>query len=536
MKRTLTKSCTVLVLASVLFVFASCSGKDETNTASIPTNKTTVSTAVDAKQLPELANQIIIGRLGDSAYLDPNAPTVGGSEVTVTQQIYEGLVTVNDDGTTIIPNLATDWTISDDGLTYTFNLKPNVKFSDGTPVTGADWIWSFLRARDLKTSSYRFIAEEIKDVQATDSQVIVTLSYPWAPFLADLCCFNMVVGSKSYFDKVGESAYQQNPLGTGPYRLKEWKKENYILLEANPYYHEEGLPKTKEIKFSVIPDDNTRLMQLQAGQIDIANDIPFTLINPIRADKKLAVEIFPSTQIRYLILNTTLAPFNDPKVREALSYGINKKEISDLVAGEYGAPVAALVSESEGKWHNSDLKVIEYNADKAKKMLSDAGYTAPIPFTISVYSGSAIYEQVATLLKSELDKAGFAVTIETLERASISQKYTTLSHQATILQWVDDITDPSGITGWTVDYDQCDAWYTGLKDQELEDLNKAASQELNESKRVEMYHEIQKQIYDNANVIPLFRNGFAYAYSKNISGLHVSPFSVFFAKNITKTK
>jgi peptide/nickel transport system substrate-binding protein len=486
----------------------------------------------DAKNV----DQIVVGRLGDAAYLDPNAPVVGIAEVPVTQQIYEGLVTVSNDATTIVPCLATSWKISPDGLTYTFTLKPGVKFSDGTPVKGEDWVWSFKRARDLETSEYRFIAEAIKDVTATDKQVVITLVKPWAPFMADLCCFNMVVGCKAYYDKVGEKEYNMKPLGTGPYMLKEWKKEEYILLTANPSYHVKGLPKTKEVKFTVVPDDNTRMMQLQAGQIDILNDMPFTMVDQAKADKKLKVTVFPSTQIRYLILNTTIPPFNDPKVRTALTYGLNKGEMSSLIAGEYGAPVAALVSQTQGKWWNSKLKVLDYAPETARKMLADAGYKDPVAFTVSIRAGSQVYEQVATLMKSQLDKAGFNVSIEMLERASLTQKYQSLSHQATVLQWVDDITDPSGVTGWTVDYDQCNAWYTGLNDKALNDLNTAASKELNDAKRVQMYQDIQQKVYDNANVIPLFRNGFAYAYSAKIGGLYVSPFSVFFVKDITKAK
>jgi len=482
------------------------------------------------------AQQIVIGRLGDAAQLDPNGAVQSPNEVSVTQQIYEGLVTVSDDGKSILPCLATSWTISKDGLTYTFKLRPNVKFSDGTPVKGEDWVWSLIRARDTETSEYRFVADAIADVQATDRMVTIKLSHPWAPFLADLCCFNMVVGCKAYHDKVGEASYNMNPLGTGPYKLKEWKKEEYILLDANPYYYVTGMPKTPEIKFTVVPDDNTRLMQLQAGQIDIANDIPFTMVEPVKQSKGLKFEIFPSTQIRYLIINTTIPPFNDPKVRQALVYGINKKEISDLVAGQYGAPVSALVSEAQGKWCNSSLKTVDYSPDTAKKMLAAAGYTQPVAFTLSIRAGSQVYEQIATLLKSELDKAGFSVNLEQLERASITAKYSSLQHQATILQWIDDITDPSEVTGWTVDYSQSKSWYTGLNDKALNDLNTAASRELNEAKRIKMYHEIQKRIYDNANVIPLFRNDFAYAYSSKVQGLVVTPLYVVFAKDLVKNQ
>ena len=482
------------------------------------------------------ADTIIVGRLSDSAYLEPNAPTYGVAEALITQQIFEGLVTVDEKGTEILPCLATEWSIDDTGTVYTFKLKPGVKFSDGTPVTGEDWVWSFYRARDTETSAYAFIAADIKTVEADDSTVTITLNEPSAAFLAELCCFNMVVGSKARFDKLGEEAYMLDPIGTGPYMIEEWVKEDHITLTANPYYHVEGMPLTKTIRFNVISDDNTRLLQLQAGQIDIMPDLPFTMTDIIKSDATQALSIFPSTQIRYLILNTTVAPFNDPAVRKALLMGINKQEISDVVAGEYGAPVAAHVSEAEGKWFNGDLKVQTYDPDGAKKMLADAGYTEPVKFTISVRSGSEVYEQIAILLKSELDKAGFDVTLELLERAALSEMYQNLKHQATILQWVDDIIDPSGIIGFTCEYNQSSAWYTGLKDEALEKLSVDARKQLDETKRVEMYHEIQSRIYDNANVIALFRNAFAYAASTKVEGLNVSPFSVFFAKTLTKNQ
>ena len=193
-----------------------------------------------------------------------------------------------------------------------------------------------------------------------------------------------------------------------------------------------------------------------------------------------------------------------------------------------------MVSPTEGKWCNLDLPVTTYDPEKSKQMLKEAGYTEPVKFTISVSSGSTFYEQAATLIKSEVDKAGFDCTIELMERASLSAKYRGLQHQCTLLMWIDDIQDPSEVTGWTVDYDQCKAWYTGLVDQPLEDLNAAAFRELDETKRIQMYHEIQQRVYDNANVIPLYSNGFAWAESKKVSGVSVNMFGVYECKNWVK--
>ena len=446
---------TALSLAAVMGLgLAACSGGsgngDATGTAS-PTPGTTA-------EPTSYADQIVVGITAEPKYIEPNAPGMGPAEVQVSQQIFEGLVRTGDDGS-IEPVLATDWTISDDGLTYTFNLVQGVKFSNGEDVEPSDWVWSFYRARDYETSNYRYIAEAIDTVEATDEQVVITLTEPNAAFLAELGCFNMVLGDQSYAESMSDEEYLKNPIGTGPYMLKDWTQGSSLTLEANPYYR---------------------------------------------------------------------------KVRQALYYALNKSELASAIAGEYGTPVAAIVSETQGDWCNTDLQVTEYAPDTAKQMLADAGYTEPVEFTLSIRTGSTFYEQIATLIKSEVDQAGFSCNIELLESATLTDKYSSQSHQATILQWVDDYQDPSGVVGWTVDYDQAQCFYTGLNDEELDALYMAAQTEMDHDKRVEMYRDIQQQVYDNANVIPLYRNDFAFARSAKVDGLQVNPFYVYQAMYWTK--
>ena len=235
---------TALSLAAVMGLgLAACSGGsgngDATGTAS-PTPGTTAEPA-------SYADQIVVGITAEPKYIEPNAPGMGPAEVQVSQQIFEGLVRTGDDGS-IEPVLATDWTISDDGLTYTFNLVQGVKFSNGEDVEPSDWVWSFYRARDYETSNYRYIAEAIDTVEATDEQVVITLTEPNAAFLAELGCFNMVLGDQSYAESMSDQEYLKNPVGTGPYMLKDWTQGSSLTLEANPYYRVEGMPKTKEIK------------------------------------------------------------------------------------------------------------------------------------------------------------------------------------------------------------------------------------------------------------------------------------------------
>lgn len=173
MKKNFTRVVAVLLAACSIVGLAGCSGGSTSSAAS-------GSSAANAGY----EDTVNIGLSGDPAYLDPDQSSIGPTEATVMQQIYEGLVTTSDDSKSIEPDLASSWKISPNGLTYTFNLKPGVKFSDGTPVKPEDWIWSLTRARDCDTSEYKFIAEAIKTVKADDKTVTITLKHQWAPFLA----------------------------------------------------------------------------------------------------------------------------------------------------------------------------------------------------------------------------------------------------------------------------------------------------------------------------------------------------------------
>ena len=471
----------------------------------------------------------------EPTYLEPNAPAIGGPEIHAVEQIQEGLVRMSSDGVTVEPLLATDWTISEDGLTYTFNLVPGVVFSDGTPVKGEDWVWSLYRARDTETSEYRFIAEPIDTVEATDDQVIITLKAPNGAFLAELCSFNMVLGCKAYAESMTEEEYIMNPIGTGAYMLKEWNHGNYVLLEKNPNYRNADAVKTQYIKFATVEDDNTRLMQLQSGQIDIMGDIPASLMDVVRTNPDLTLQTFESTQIRYLLLNTTMEPFSDINVRKALVKAINRAEIAEVVYGEFGGATASVLSAAHAKYFNDALECPPYDPEGAKADLAEAGYPDGIEFTL-YSSPNEVYQQIAIMLQSQLAPAGFTVNIVTEDGGTIYENAQNLKNQACMFQWSDDYYDPSEVLGWICDYDQSQAWVTGLNDVELDELQAAALIEQDDAKRVEMYKELQQRVYDNYNVIPLFHNSFAYAYTNSVQGLAVDTFSNYYCENIYKAE
>ncbi len=158
------------------------------------------------------------------------------------------------------------------------------------------------------------------------------------------------------------------PLGTGPYMLKEWAREEYIILERNRDYWEEGLPLTDELEFKVVSDDNTRALQLQAGDIDIMMDVPFSMVSQIETDENIEIQTFPSTQIRYLLLNTQKEPLDDVNVRRAIQMAIDKQELADIVTLGYGKPAHSILSDTQGDWFHSDLEIDQYDPEAAKEL------------------------------------------------------------------------------------------------------------------------------------------------------------------------
>ena len=202
MKRALSM---LLAGVTLMTVLSACGG----NTDSPPTDSAAANTSSGETTY---ADTIVIGDNGEPKNLDPDQ-SWGASEARFSCFIYEGLVREDENGD-IVPLLATDWTISDDGMTYTFNLKPDVKFSDGTPVTGEDWIWSLERARDNPESNSRTMASNIVSIEAPDdTTLVITLDSPVASFLANCCKWNMVVKSKAHYEEVGAEAEELTYLG-----------------------------------------------------------------------------------------------------------------------------------------------------------------------------------------------------------------------------------------------------------------------------------------------------------------------------------
>ncbi len=480
------------------------------------------------------ADKITIGRPMDSDNLDP-VTAEGNQNIWMFELMMEGLVKTDDSGNEIEPCLADTWEISDDGTVYTFHLKDGVKFANGDDVTIEDWIWSLERARDTEESEWNFTGAPIADVAqgADEHTLVITLNAPCAAFLSYCSMFNMSVQDKSYFEEVGEEAYTASPMGTGAYMLSEWKQGESMTFVANPNYHGEA-PKTPELDFVVISDDSSRLMQLQAGAVDIMTYVPTSAVAPIQADSSLTFLAPESTEMKYVMFNVRDGIMGNQKVRQALRYATDKQEIIDMVYDGNAVPAVSCLAETS-EYLNTDIQDVSYDVDTAKSMLAEAGYPNGMDITLMYRSGDEAYEQIAVTLQSQWAKVGVNVTLDPEEKAVMTEKRDNGEYQACLWMWTDDVSDPSEFMDFFLDPSKTDGLHTGYSNATCTELEKAALVEGNVETRKEQYAQVQQIVFDETPLITLCYVPFTVATTTAVDGFVQTPLGIYRFENLTKT-
>jgi peptide/nickel transport system substrate-binding protein len=436
-------------------------------------------------------------------------------DIWVVASVYEQLVRIAPNGVDLEPSLAESWDLSEDSLTYTFHLRPGVMFSDGTPLKASDVKFSLDRARTEPTQAWTFTLAAVQDVAAPDdATVVVTLSKPWAPFLADVAMFNSSILSEAWAT-APERDLAKEMLGTGPFMLAEWKQEEYLLLARNPHYWDEGLPLLDEIKISKVPDDNNRILQLQGGEIDAMQDVPWSRVAELEGDENLQVIRFPSSYTQYVTLNHGLAPFNDLNVRLALNHAVDRQAVIDVVLAGNGDPATTFVPKDMLYW-NGTLPGFPYDLAKAQEYLAQSSVPNGFDLELSYLGGIVEYEQLATTLKDMWGQIGVNVTITPMEQGVYYDAWFGETYQAHIIYWTNDIVDPDQVSSAAILPEVLNAFHTAWANEEAIELTRAAPAELDTAKRQAMYFRIQEIFNADSPSILVYYKPLLQAMSKKV--------------------
>ena len=354
------------------------------------------------------------------AGLDPHIITAFSSFMVVNGTIYEGLTALDKD-LRIAPGLAESWTVSPDGKTYTFKLRANVFFHDGSPMTSEDVVATVrrLQSKDIASPLASRLASVESATAVDPTTVELKLKEPSAPLLASLATIAIVPRGM----KTNKDALQKAPVGTGPFKFQEWQPNGYILLSRNDRYWQAGSPKIAGVKFNIVPESATRQVGLVNGQYAMLPNIDAATALQLKG--KPGVKLSETLELAYTLIgmNTSRPPFDNPKVREALNYAINRKEIVDAAlfgAGVPGGPLSPALQD----WALDVKEYACYSHDpaKAQALLKEAGVATPVAVTMNVLPRQDI-KDIAQVVQEQLNKAGFKVELKNQELGQFIQDW-----------------------------------------------------------------------------------------------------------------
>jgi peptide/nickel transport system substrate-binding protein len=519
----------VLILLPLLSACATPSAPQPAAATSAPATMA-AATEVPAATAEPAKKTFVFGRYTDAINPDP-VMNDANADIWYMQQYYNGLTRFKPDNS-IEPDLATSWTPSDDGLTWTFELRPNMKFSDGTPITGADWQWSLDRCRNPENGIWAFTMDAVDSVEASDTQVVFHLKVAAPYFLAATAMFNCVVMPGSQVEAAGGwENFMLHPVGSGPFIMKEWVKGDHMTLVRNPYYWETGKPILDEILIKTIPDDNARILALQKGDVDAINYPPFNRVTDLSKDPNIKVIQFPSTYTNFLTLNVRNKPLSDVNVRQALSYALDREAMIKTINFGVGQP-ATTYRTPGSLYFNDTLKGWPYDVTKAKELLAQAGYPDGFSTSMEIVGTNQTQTQIATLVQAMWAQIGVKLEIKKSEAGLVTTNYRAGDFDIQIHGWTDDIPDPSQFTAYAMSSEPIQFMHSGWVCEECDKLAAEGMNETDSAKRQAIYMQLQQLYNDNVPFIVMWYEPYLVMTRSNVLNFQQTPLGTYIWRDL----
>ena len=454
--------------------------------------------------------------------LDPMRSAAAGNIETY-GQLYSRLLLRNPSTGALEPGLALSWDISADGLTYTFHLR-DALFSDGSPITASDVVFSLERIRSDKQSAYPAPLGAVESMSAADPKtVVVKLKSPFAPFLGNLEIWNMGIVSKADVEKRGpEKAFSTEPVTSGPYAVKEWKPNEMLVLQPNAHYWRQGYPKSDAtVEFREVASPETRIAMLKAGEADVMRAVQWAQIDDLKTAEKIDMRLEPSTTIYITLLNSKREPFSNMMARQAAAYAIDNKAMAAAITRGYAQPANTTLPGSID-FHDKDYPGIPYDVAKAKQSLAESGMVGR-EVKILATSG-ATEQQMALLLQAQWQAIGLKPVIVNVDSGAWWDATGKGDYDAAANWWYNETPDPDLAVRWAV-CGSCgsNSYNTFYSNPKVDELVEQGTKEGDRAKRAEIYKEIQRITTEEVAQIPLYYAPNAVAYSKRLEGIKLTP-------------
>ncbi len=484
--------------------------------------------------------KLVFGRVSDSISLDPATATENES-FKVTVNIFETLVKYEDEGNEIKPCLATSWEVSEDGMSWFFNLRQGVRFHDGTVFDAHAVVFNFERWMNEdnpyhmgKFNYWLYVFGGfpglVRSVTAlSDYRVKIVLSKTYAPFLSALTIPAFGIASPGAVKKYGNDFYR-HPVGTGPFRFESWQKNRRIELAANKEYWG-NTPKIDQLEFAVIKSSRDRLEQLNQGRVHIIDSLSPDDVPAVRQDPNLTLFLRPSANVGFMSMNMQKEPYNIREVRLAINHAINKDRLVEEAYANLAKKAKTLIPPF--LWgYNDSIQPYGYDPEEAKRLLAQAGYPDGFETELWVMEQPRPYFmnpcQVAEFIRQDLQDINIKADIRVFGWEEYIEKLKNGEHEMALIGWIGDNRDPDNflytLLGSYNAYHGMASNYSFYKDEQVNRLLVQARQTLDTSFRSELYRNVQQKVHNDAPVVPLVHTMPALAAGNSVKGYipHIS--------------
>lgn len=482
--------------------------------------------------------KFVFGAARDVIFFDP-VYQQQTEDIWFSLNVYDTLLQPTPDGKSLQPGLASGYKVSDDGLTMTVTLRPDIKFSDGSPIQASDVKFTLDRGHSKEEGgNYYFLLSAVKSVEAAaPDTVVIHFSHPDPVFPQVLASFyTAIMPEKQMMAMPGATlrdkarAFADHPVASGPFVLSNWVRGSKFSLIRNPHYWKMGednqpLPYLDQVDVLIVPDDATRILMLKSGQIDGTEFVPFSRAAELKTTPNIRMVLFPAEKIAYLGMNIrptlkdgTPNPLSDKRVRQALNYGVEKKAIAQIVTYGMGAPQVTLPPASTPMALTAKNEPYPYDPAKAKALLEQAGYKNGFDLTINAVAGNADDAAELAAIQQMWAQLGVRLKVQLLDSTTNVAKYRASDFQMRSAIWTNDYNDPSQIVSYMAYFPAYEANRSGFNDPELNGLFEKSQTETDQQKRAEMFRRIQEIYIDAAPMVFLLDEPYPVALNARVQG------------------
>jgi peptide/nickel transport system substrate-binding protein len=517
----------MMVLLIAVLMLAACSKGETSNTGNTAATANTGTdnsaagagedTAGGDNPAKSRGNKLVIGVDSDPQNWDP-IDTFLLNWSTVATSVFEGLVDRSLD-LEIQPGLAESWEYLDD-KTLQFKLRQGVTFQNGEPFNADAVTFTFDRllgpegAKGPQQANYTSI-DKVEKVDDYTVKFHLNASDP--VLITKLAGYGAVIVPPKYIKEQGDDNFNTHPIGTGPFKMTSYERDNTFVLEKNTTYWKKDVPKLDKVTFRVIPESATRLAELQTGNIDIMKRVEISQVADVKKSSFVTLTDVGTPTAYALRFDTKKKPLDDPRVRQALNYAVDKQALIDEILGGYGKLMSTFQSDlSFG--NNPDLKPYPFDQEKAKSLLKEAGVEEGTELEITIPGNNTTFKEISQAVSFYLEQVGIKAKITSVDANTLTSDLIPKGDAGNLYFM--------GWGGWTLDFDNTaylmyhegEFWNPTFKDAEVEKFLAAERTTVDQKEREAIFKDLTTRLYELAPELNLYSAVDLYAVNNRIKG------------------